>query len=59
MTVEEMVASLEEARRLVKQVHAATDLPQIQACIRHADQNLHWALWNLGEVVPIRPELED
>ncbi|MND01793.1 hypothetical protein D3C83_209210 [compost metagenome] len=42
---------------LANDVYRATDLPQIQLIIRHADQNLHWALWNLGQMDEIRPDL--
>ncbi len=34
------------------------DLPQIEAMLRNADMELHWALWNLGVAVPLRPEAE-
>jgi hypothetical protein len=26
--------------------------------LRNADMELHWALWNLGVVVPLRPEAD-
>ncbi|MCZ6523959.1 MAG: hypothetical protein O7A68_08850 [Alphaproteobacteria bacterium] len=54
---EEMIARLDQARALVREVYEGTDIPQIQLTMRHADQNLHWALWNLGEVVSLRPDL--
>lgn len=54
---EEMIARLDRARALVREVYEGTDIPQIQLTMRHADQNLHWALWNLGEVVSLRPDL--
>lgn len=57
MTPEDMIARLRQARALVNEVYAATDIPQIQSIIRHADQNLHWALWNLGEIDGLRPDL--
>jgi hypothetical protein len=31
--------------------------PQIEAILRSADMELHWALWNLGEVLPHRHDL--
>lgn len=57
MTRDELIAKLHDARALVYQAHEGTDLPQIQMILRHADQNLHWALWNLGVVNSLRPDL--
>ena len=54
---EQMIDRLKAARALVAEVFEGTDLPQIQATLRQADQNLHWALWNLGEVESLRPDL--
>lgn len=48
MKPEQMIEKLKQARALVDEVYQGTDIPQIQSIIRHADQNLHWALWNLG-----------
>ena len=58
MTPETMIEKLKAARALVAEVYGGTDIPQIQSIMRHADQNLHWALWNLGEVESLRPDLE-
>jgi len=57
LTPEEMIDRLRRARVLVHEIHTGTDIPQIQSILRHADQNLHWALWNLGEVDELRPDL--
>lgn len=57
LTAEEMIARLRRARQLVHEIHVGTDIPQIQSILRHADQNLHWALWNLGEIDELRPDL--
>lgn len=57
MTRSQMIANLRRARALARAVYDATDLPQIQLTLRHADQNLHWALWNLGQVDELRPDL--
>ena len=35
---------------------ADCDLPQIEAILKSADMELHWALWNLGAPVSLRPE---
>ena len=53
----QMIERLRHARRLVNEIHVGTDIPQIQSILRHADQNLHWALWNLGAVDELRPDL--
>lgn len=58
MTPEAMIAKLREARAIVGEVTAGAEIPQIQSILRHADANLHWALWNLGEVDGLRPDLE-
>ena len=59
MQPDEMIGKLTEARRLLREVRDGTDLPQIQSILGHADQNLHWALWTLGEVDGLRPELSE
>ncbi|MGE5146216.1 MAG: hypothetical protein ACM3N5_05675 [Candidatus Eiseniibacteriota bacterium] len=59
MTRDELIAKLHDARALVYQAYEATDLPQIQMILRHADQNLHWALWNLGVINSLRPDLPE
>ena len=53
----EIIEKLKAARALLDEVYEGTDIPQIQSMMRHADQNLHWALWNLGEVESLRPDL--
>jgi len=53
----QMIASLRRARALARAVYDATELPQLQLILRHADQNLHWALWNLGQIDELRPDL--
>lgn len=52
-----MIEKLRQARVLVDDIYKGTDIPQIQSILRHADQNLHWALWNLGAVDELRPDL--
>lgn len=34
------------------------DSPQIEAILRSADMELHCALWNLGEPMSLRPEMD-
>ena len=57
LSPEEMIDRLRRERQLVHEIHLRTDIPQIQSILRHADQNLHWALWNLGEIDELRPDL--
>jgi hypothetical protein len=52
-----MIANIRRARALARAVYDATELPQLQLILRHADQNLHWALWNLGQIDELRPDL--
>lgn len=56
---DQMIDKLKTARVLVREVYEGTDLPQIQSTMRHTDQNLHWALWNLGSVESLRPDLPE
>lgn len=59
MTHAEQIESLRRARAEVGRVIAGCDSPQIEAVARSADMELHWALWNLGEPVPLRAEFDD
>ena len=56
MNVEKNVAQIREARSLVQKALSECDLPQIQAMLKNAEMELHWALWNLGEVESMHPE---
>lgn len=56
---EQWIADLKQARRLIADVAACSGIPQLESTLREADMNLHWALWNLGEVSELRPELEN
>lgn len=58
MQPEKSIVTIEQARALVRQALAQCDIPQIQAMLRNADMELHWALWNLGVPVALRPEIE-
>jgi hypothetical protein len=58
MDREQALANLAQARALIRAVQAETDHPAIAQCLRFADQNLHWAQWNLGAVEGLLPELE-
>lgn len=58
MEHEERVARIRQARNLVIAAMSGCDSPQIEAILRSADMELHWALWSLGEAVSLRPELD-
>ena len=58
MQPNEIIEKLKAARAILGEIYDGTDIPQIQSMMRHADMNLHWALWNLGEVETLRPDLE-
>ena len=58
MNIDEQIEAIEKARSLVIATMAECDTPQIEAILRSADMELHWALWNLGAKVALRPELE-
>jgi hypothetical protein len=55
--MEERIRQITEARALLAAALKECDLPQIEAMLRNADMELHWALWNLGEPVSLRPEI--
>jgi hypothetical protein len=56
--MEERIRRIEQARALIASALEGCDLPQIEAMLRNADMELHWALWNLGQPVALRPEIE-
>ena len=57
MTAEEIIAKLVGARRLLREVRAGTDIPQIQSILGHANHNFHWGLWSVGCVETLHPEV--
>jgi hypothetical protein len=56
--MEDCIAKIRQARTLLAAAMAGCDTPQIEAMLKNADLELHWALWNLGEPVSLHPELE-
>ncbi|MCZ7565454.1 MAG: hypothetical protein M5U08_18070 [Burkholderiales bacterium] len=58
MRMEERIAKIEAARALIRAAMVDCDAPQIEMMLRNADMELHWALWNLGAPVELRPEIE-
>ncbi len=58
MRMEERIAKVQAARALIQAAMAECEAPQIEMMLRNADMELHWALWNLGVPVELRPEME-
>lgn len=58
MDRESCIERLSEARAGLRALLKDCEWPQIEAMVRNADMELHWALWNLGVVVPLRPEAD-
>lgn len=58
MTTPTHVERIRQARALLATVIAEAEEPQIETILRSADLELHWALWNLGETVELRAELQ-
>lgn len=58
MTIDQRVEKLKQARKLVAEAVAGCGIPQLESTLREVDMNLHWALWNLGEVADLAPDLE-
>ena len=54
-----MLERIAQARRLLGEVIATTELPMIEQTLKQADMNLHWAQWSLGVPTSLMPELED
>lgn len=52
------IAQLHQLRQQLAQLIRTSTEPQIEAILRSADMELHWALWNLGEVMEHRPETD-
>jgi hypothetical protein len=58
MERETYVARISEIRVQLRELLQDCKSPQIQTMLRNADMELHWALWNLGVAVPLRPEAD-
>lgn len=59
MDTQEQIDRIRQARELLRPLIMSTAEPQIEAILRSADMELHWALWNLGLAVEHRPESTD
>jgi hypothetical protein len=58
VTVAELIQTIHDARAVLIGAIGETEIPQVDAMLRNADMELHWALWNLGEPVGVRPEFD-
>ncbi len=58
MNTKDRIARIFQARALILEAMSGCDSPQIETMLRGADMELHLALWNLGEAVSLRPELD-
>jgi hypothetical protein len=58
MKAEDRVATIRQARDLIASAMSGCESPQIEGMLRNADMELHLALWNLGEAVSLRPEMD-
>jgi hypothetical protein len=56
MNTQEQIHRIRQARDLLSPIITTAGEPQIEAILRSADMELHWALWNLGLAVEHRPE---
>lgn len=59
MQRDDVADALRRARAELRRVIVGCDTPQIEAIVRSADMELHWALWNLGEAVPLRADTDE
>jgi len=58
MNTETYIARISDIRAKLIAIIEDCEYPQIEAMLRNADMELHWALWNLGAAVALRPEAE-
>lgn len=58
MNPQNQIDRIRQAREQIASAMQGCDIPQIEQMLRNADMELHWALWNLGEPVSLRPEID-
>jgi len=58
MKTDDLAGRIRQARELIAPAIAGCDSPQIETMLRGADMELYLALWNLGEAISVRPELD-
>lgn len=57
MNAQQTIDSIRQARELLAPLMAGSAEPQLEAILRSADMELHWALWNLGVPVTHRSDI--
>ena len=58
MNTQEQIDRIHQARALIAELIQTSAEPQIEAILRSANAELHWALWNLGVAVEHRPDAQ-
>jgi hypothetical protein len=58
MNTIDQVKKLKSMRAELISLIKEADSPQIETILKAADMELHCALWNLGEPMSLRPEMD-
>jgi hypothetical protein len=58
MNTNDQVKRLKNMRAELISLIKEADSPQLETILRAADMELHCALWNLGEPMSLRPEMD-
>lgn len=58
MKNKDQIEKLKKIRQELIELINEADSPQIETILRSADMELHCALWNLGEPISLRPEMD-
>ena len=58
MNTNDQVKKLKNLRSELISLIKEADSPQIETILKAADMELHCALWNLGEPMSLRPEMD-
>lgn len=59
MNSQQTIDRIRQARELLAPLVAGGAEPQLEAILRSADMELHWALWNLGVPVAHRSDMAE
>lgn len=59
MTREEIVVKVRELRRDLRELNEDPFSPAVERSLSLADMYMHMALWHLGEVEEVTPELRE
>lgn len=58
MNTNDQVKKLKNMRAELISLIKEADSPQIETILKAADMEIHCALWNLGEPMSLRPEMD-